>query len=91
MSIAALSAGTTLTFIEPDTVLPRLLKQVQQDLDTLRLGALTDTDLAIWRTEEGTTYVDGMRSCYWNCIQDLNINPLLFSSRVKENDSNCQR
>ena len=50
----------TLTFIAPDIVLPRVMEQLRDDLDANALNALTEEDIGIWETPEGTTYVDGM-------------------------------
>lgn len=43
----------------PGVVIPEVLKQVQLDINAKTVGALTETDIAIWRTPEGTAYVDG--------------------------------
>jgi hypothetical protein len=59
---ASYSAITSLTFISPATVLPRIVDQLKDDLDPAILNSLTDDDLAIWATPEGTTFVDGVFS-----------------------------
>lgn len=59
---ACYSAITTLTFISPATVLSRIVDQLKDDLDPAVLNSLTDDDLAIWATPEGTTFVDGVFS-----------------------------
>ncbi|KAF8317653.1 ARM repeat-containing protein [Clavulina sp. PMI_390] len=57
-SEAALGAATTLMFIDPETMLPKFLQQIRLDLDRSRLGAITATDLSIWKTEEGVAFID---------------------------------
>ncbi|KAF9479098.1 ARM repeat-containing protein [Pholiota conissans] len=59
---ACYSAITSSTFISPATVLPRVVDQLKTDLDPAVLTALTDDDLAIWATPEGTTFVDVISS-----------------------------
>ena len=48
-----------MTFISPATVVPRLMEQIRSDIDPSVVDALTETDLEIWATPEGTAYVDG--------------------------------
>jgi hypothetical protein len=38
---------------------PRVVEQLKADIDPASINALTDDDLAIWKTPEGQTYVDG--------------------------------
>ena len=45
----------------PVTVIPEIVEQLRRDINAEDLDKLTDEDLAIWATPEGTTYVDGMR------------------------------
>ncbi|KAK2463021.1 hypothetical protein APHAL10511_004676 [Amanita phalloides] len=52
------NAIRTLVFVSPDTVLPRVHDQLRADLDPTLVKDLTDTDIGIWGTPEGTTYVD---------------------------------
>lgn len=56
---AAFDAAATLTLVTPAIVLPRLLEQIEKDLDLEKVKSLNDSDLAIWNTVEGTLYVDG--------------------------------
>jgi len=56
---ASYSTVTTLSFVSPASVLPRVVKQLQADLDPASLNALSDFDLGVWATPEGTTFVDG--------------------------------
>jgi hypothetical protein len=50
---------TTLTFIAPAVVLPRIMEQLNADLSPADLRSLTDFDYGVWQTPEGTTFVDG--------------------------------
>lgn len=47
-----------MAFIAPDVVLPRLVAQIRIDIDA-GLGALTEEEIGIWETPEGTMYDDG--------------------------------
>jgi hypothetical protein len=57
---ACYRATTTLAFVAGDLVLSEILQQVKTDLDEKALGAITETDIAIWKTPEGTMYTDGL-------------------------------
>lgn len=56
---ASYRAVTTLAFIAPTVVLPRIMDQLKADLDPASLHSLTDFDYGVWETPEGTTFVDG--------------------------------
>lgn len=56
---ASYRAVTTLSFVAPETAILHVVEQLRRDIDAQALGSLTDEDLAIWATPEGTTYVDG--------------------------------
>ena len=56
---ASYSVVTTLCFVSPASALPQIVKQLQDDLDPASLNALSDFDLGVWATPEGTTFVDG--------------------------------
>lgn len=58
-SEAGYRAVTTIAFISPEAVLPRVMEQLLADINADGINSLTDEDLAIWATPEGTTYVDG--------------------------------
>lgn len=49
----------TLAFVSPSIVLPRVVKQLREDINPDLLNALSDSDIGIWSTPEGTTYVNG--------------------------------
>ncbi|KAF8553713.1 ARM repeat-containing protein [Imleria badia] len=55
---ASYRAIGTLAFIAPDVVFPRVMDQLRVDIDAKALGALTEEDIGMWETPEGTTYVD---------------------------------
>ncbi|PWY93316.1 ARM repeat-containing protein [Aspergillus sclerotioniger CBS 115572] len=52
------SAAGELAFVAPDAMVPRLVSQIQDDLNTSRSSKFTATDVAIARTPEGTMFVD---------------------------------
>jgi hypothetical protein len=49
----------TLAFVSPGVVLPRVVKQLRADVNPDLINDLSDSDLGIWSTPEGTTYVNG--------------------------------
>ncbi|KAF9012742.1 armadillo-type protein [Cyathus striatus] len=55
---ASYHAVGTLAFVAPEVVLPRVLEQLRLDLNVETLKSLTELDLAVWMTPEGTAYVD---------------------------------
>lgn len=59
MAVASYNAITTASFVAPETVLPPLMSQYSQDLDSFNFTSLSEDDIAIWDTPENTPYVDG--------------------------------
>ncbi|OJT01635.1 Translational activator GCN1 [Trametes pubescens] len=59
---AGYRAITTLAFVAPGAVLPKVIDQVRRDLKAENIHSLTDDDLGIWATPEGQTYVDVLAS-----------------------------
>ncbi|KAH9915889.1 armadillo-type protein [Fomitopsis serialis] len=59
---ASYHAITTAAFVAPDAVLSRVVEQLKGDFDVNELNSLSETDLAIWATPEGQTYVDVLSS-----------------------------
>ncbi|EHK96768.1 putative Translational activator GCN1 [Glarea lozoyensis 74030] len=59
---AAYNAAAELAFVAPDVVTPRLVDLIQKDLDSSQLAGVTPTEAAIFRTEEGTAFVDVLAS-----------------------------
>ena len=56
---AGFRAVTTLTFVAPDLVLPPLMAQLSRDLDPTELQSIGLHEYSIWKTPEGTLFVDG--------------------------------
>ncbi|KAF9234000.1 armadillo-type protein [Melanogaster broomeanus] len=56
---ASYRAVSTLAFVCPEIVLPRIMDQLRVDVDVAALNGLTEDDIGIWETPEGTTFVDG--------------------------------
>ena len=56
--MAAYSAYTDLAFVAPEAALPVIVKQFSQDLDPQQLESVGPQEAAIFRTPEGTAYVD---------------------------------
>lgn len=57
---AAYSAVRTIAFVAPETVVPRIVEQLKVDINTSAINSLGNDDLAIWKTPEGQTYIDGV-------------------------------
>ncbi|KAL9028966.1 MAG: hypothetical protein Q9196_002741 [Gyalolechia fulgens] len=55
---AIYSAAADLAFVAPDTIIPRLIAEIQNDLSASLLRSYSPTDIAISRTPEGTTFID---------------------------------
>ena len=55
---AAYNAAADLAFVAPDTALPLLVHQFSQDLDPKLFESIGPTEAAIFRTPEGTAYID---------------------------------
>ncbi len=55
---AAFKAAAELAFVAPDVLTPRIVQLIQQDLDPKQLDKIGPTEAAIFRTPEGTAFVD---------------------------------
>jgi hypothetical protein len=55
---AAFNAAAELAFVAPDALTPRIVQLIQQDLDPKQLDKIGPTEAAIFRTPEGTVFVD---------------------------------
>jgi HEAT-like repeat len=55
---AACNAAAELAFVAPEVITPLVIKQFQADLDLGRLAKIGPTEAAIYRTPEGTVFVD---------------------------------
>lgn len=59
---AAFNAAAELAFVAPDAMTPRIVELIRQDLDTSQLESFGPTEAAIFRTEEGTAFIDVLAS-----------------------------
>ncbi|KAI8673619.1 Ribosomal protein L19 [Fusarium keratoplasticum] len=55
---AAYNAAADLAFVAPDTIIPRLLEVISRDLAVEQLHDVGPVEAAIFRTPEGTCFVD---------------------------------
>lgn len=55
---AAFSAAAELAFVAPDVMTPLIVSQISQDLDPSLLQGIGPTEAAIYRTPEGTAFID---------------------------------
>ncbi|KAJ3807969.1 armadillo-type protein [Lentinula aff. lateritia] len=55
---ACYRAVSTLAFVSPGDILPKILEQLKQDIDLDVLSSLTEDEFGIWATPEGTVFVD---------------------------------
>ncbi|KAF1838159.1 ARM repeat-containing protein [Decorospora gaudefroyi] len=58
INLAAYSAYTDMAFVAPETALPSVVKQFSEDLDPKQLETVGPTEAAVFRTPEGTAYID---------------------------------
>ena len=79
---AAYQTFTTLAFVAPDVTIPRIAEQIAADLDGREINQLTDMDINVWQTPEGTPFVDGTRLLYDR--QDLLNVPVVLTSRKQD-------
>ncbi|RIB06925.1 armadillo-type protein [Gigaspora rosea] len=59
---AALSAISTITFVSPETFVPILIIQCRKYLDPCLFEKISEQDIGIWKTAEGTLFVDVLRN-----------------------------
>ena len=55
---AAFTAAAELAFVAPEEMTPLLVAQIERDLDPMQLESIGPTEAAIYRTPEGTAFVD---------------------------------
>ncbi|GAB7360485.1 hypothetical protein MBLNU230_g8436t1 [Neophaeotheca triangularis] len=55
---AACGAAAELAFVAPDAMTPLIVSQIRRDLDPSQLAEIGPTEAAIYRTPEGTAFVD---------------------------------
>ncbi|KAG1832884.1 armadillo-type protein [Suillus subalutaceus] len=59
---ASYQAISTLAFVCPENVLPKIMEQLRADTDPSTIKALSEAEFGIWQTPEGMTYVDVLSS-----------------------------
>ena len=59
---AAFNAAAELAFVAPDVLTSRVVQLIEEDLDPTQLTGIGRTEAAIFRTEEGTAFVDVLAS-----------------------------
>ncbi|EKD13892.1 uncharacterized protein L3040_005495 [Drepanopeziza brunnea f. sp. 'multigermtubi'] len=62
VKIAAFNAAAELAFVAPDVMTSRIVSLIERDLDPSQLASVGPTEAAIFRTEEGTAFVDVLAS-----------------------------
>ncbi|RDW60906.1 ARM repeat-containing protein [Coleophoma cylindrospora] len=55
---ATFNAAAELAFVAPDAMTPRIVQLIEHDLDPEKLSDIGPTEAAIFRTPEGTAFVD---------------------------------
>lgn len=55
---ASYDAVRTLVFVSPAKVLPRVMEQLLADINAVEINGLSELELGVWLTPEGTTYID---------------------------------
>jgi hypothetical protein len=70
---AAFDAAAELAFVAPDVVIPRIVNLIEKDLDCSQLAGITPTDAAIFRSEEGTAFIDVLAAKSQNYVPNKNI------------------
>ncbi|KAK5172391.1 hypothetical protein LTR04_006393 [Oleoguttula sp. CCFEE 6159] len=70
---AACSAAAELAFVAPDTITPMLVLLLRQDLDPLQLAAIGPEEAAVFRTPEGTAFVDVLAKKVQNQVTSKNV------------------
>ncbi len=58
INAAACNAAADLAFVAPEIMIPRIIDLLRADLATNELGEIGPVEAAIFRTPEGTTFVD---------------------------------
>lgn len=60
--MAAFNAAADLAFVAPDIMVSRIVQLIKQDLEPSQLASIGPTEAAIFRTPDGTTFVDVLAS-----------------------------
>ncbi|CAB4435369.1 unnamed protein product [Rhizophagus irregularis] len=69
---AAMSAIATITFISPETIIPLFLTQCHRDLDASLFDNIGENDVEIWKTPEGTLFIDVLKRNKKNIVENRN-------------------
>ncbi|KAF2420747.1 ARM repeat-containing protein, partial [Tothia fuscella] len=59
---AAYQAAADLAFVAPESIIPKLVAKLRDDLDTEQLANIGSTEASIFRTPEGTPFIDVLAS-----------------------------
>jgi hypothetical protein len=59
---AAFNAAAELAFVAPDVMTSRIVDLIEHDLDPAQFANIGPTEAAIFRTQEGTAFVDVLAS-----------------------------
>ncbi|CAG8561777.1 6442_t:CDS:10 [Ambispora gerdemannii] len=69
---AAMSVISTLSFVSPDTFIPLFLAQCHSDLNSLHMTNIGEREIKIWKTPEGTLFVDVLKRNKQNVVENRN-------------------
>lgn len=69
---AAFNAAAELAFVAPETITPRIVQLIQEDLDPRQLDKIGPTEAAIFRTPDGTVFVDVLAKKSQNFVPNKN-------------------
>ncbi|KAH7354038.1 translational activator GCN1 [Plectosphaerella cucumerina] len=69
---AAYNAAAELAFVAPETLTPRVVSLIQQDLDATQLKSVGPMEAAIFRTPEGQAFIDVLAKKSQSTIPDKN-------------------
>ncbi|KAF6793032.1 translational activator GCN1 [Colletotrichum sojae] len=69
---AACNAAAELAFVAPDTMIRRIVQIIQQDLEPQELRSIGPVEAAIFRTPEGTAFIDVLAKKTQNTVPDKN-------------------
>ncbi|KAI1372611.1 translational activator GCN1 [Hypoxylon crocopeplum] len=58
IKVAACNAAADLSFVAPDTITPKIVELIRKDLSTDELKDVGPVEAAIFRTPEGTAFID---------------------------------
>ncbi|CRK37054.1 hypothetical protein BN1708_007308 [Verticillium longisporum] len=81
---AACNAAAELAFVAPETMTPRIVELIEQDLEVEELKKIGPLEAAIYRTPEGTAFVDvSVRSTVLQSISaEVDMSEAAFSTEI---------